>query len=116
NSLNYPIMYGSFEVGKSGRIEATTSDGRYTDCFINFEVSGVGRVRIQDTVVASNYRQKGVGTKLLEALESNLPDGTVLYFTENQAPDFWKKMGFQIITNNGVTEYFKIVSHPANTK
>ena len=60
----------------------------------------------------NNSETKGIGTSLYQNLERQVPTGTELYFTENQAHGFWEKMGFQERSTpnspNG-KEYYKIV-------
>lgn len=75
-------------------------------------------MKIKDINVADAYQgknnseTKGIGTSLYQKLEKQVPVGTELYFTENQALGFWKKMGFQERSSpdspNG-KEYYKRV-------
>ncbi|GEM_PF-2354688 len=109
NSLNYDhFSYGGkLELNKSNQISVLDSQGNKTDCYINFILTGKGRVKIQDTIVPPSYQRQGIGYKLVESLQRKLPKGTVLYFEENQAEGFWAKMGFT--KKEGSNFYEKIV-------
>jgi hypothetical protein len=79
-----------------------------TGNMLNALISLDGRVKIQDINVGKNSQRKGIGRKILETLENQLPEGTTMYFTENLAPEFWEACGF--IAHeipNSVTEYRK---------
>ena len=108
--LNYKTKYGSFEsfqVKSSAKVEAVLADG--TDIgYINVKKEQDGKILIQDIFVANNYRKKGVATMLVYHLEKKLKEGTQLYFIANDAPKFWKQIGFKSV-NNGRTEYSKVL-------
>lgn len=111
-SLDYKINYGSLDkIGDSGQIRAYFPDGQDSNCFINFEITQNGRVKIKDTWVDANFRRKGIATLLVKTIESYLQDGDELYFEENQSPDFWNKMGFQKRNYRGKNEFYKRVSN-----
>jgi GNAT superfamily N-acetyltransferase len=62
--------------------------------------------------VGKEYQGYGIGTQMLETLESQLPNGTELYFQENQAKEFWEKKGFKPYKlDDGKFEYRKNISH-----
>jgi N-acetylglutamate synthase-like GNAT family acetyltransferase len=79
---------------------------------LNARMESDGRVYIVDINVGEANRHSGIGSKLLQALENQLPEGTTIYFTENQAPEFWEKKGFQSNrTEMGKIEYIKQSSY-----
>jgi exonuclease VII small subunit len=109
NSLNYDhFSYGGgLNLNESNQISVLDSQGNKLDCFINFIMAEPGRVKIQDTNVNPSYRNQGIGYKLVESLENKVAKGTILYFEENQAKEFWEKMGFS--KKEGSNCYEKIV-------
>jgi GNAT superfamily N-acetyltransferase len=99
--------------GSSIYIRAFDSDDLDTGDMLNARMESDGRVYIADINVGEANRHGGIGSKLLQALENQLPEGTTIYFTENQAPEFWEKKGFQSNrTKMGNIEYIKQSSYP----
>jgi N-acetylglutamate synthase-like GNAT family acetyltransferase len=75
---------------------------------LNARMDSDGRVYIADINVGQVNRHSGIGSKLLQALENQLPEDTTIYFTENHAPEFWEKKGFRSYQNEtGSIEYRK---------
>lgn len=108
-NLDYKTIYGSFEsfeVKSQAKIEAVSADGSGIG-YINVKKENDGRIFIQDINVANDYRRKGIATMLIYHLEEKFKQGTQLYFVANDAPKFWKEMGFKPINNNGKNEYSK---------
>lgn len=98
------------ELGGSVKIEAKSSEGKETG-FITAERTGANRVKIKDTIVPKAFQKRGIASELLSDLESKLPQGTELYFEENQAPEFWEKKGFKsrVAKDTKTVEYYKLV-------
>ena len=75
-------------------------------------------VKISELIVIEQYRGKQIGKKLIEAVEAFFKDkgyeNINLSTYEYQAPDFYKKCGFQIefirenTNNSELTKYFFI--------
>lgn len=109
-SLSYGHLRGdytpSFKQNDHGKLEARFPDGRDTDCYINYSVDQFNRIKITDINVPPNFRRQGVATLLFKDLEERVPDGTVFFFAENQAPDFWHSAGFEF--NAATQEFFKV--------
>jgi Acetyltransferase (GNAT) family len=104
NKLEYKTQIN----GSSIYIRAFDSDDLDTGDMLNARVESDGRVYITDINVGEVNRHNGIGSKLLQALEDGLPEGTSIYFTENQAPEFWEKKGFTSYkTESGNIEYRK---------
>jgi GNAT superfamily N-acetyltransferase len=79
-----------------------------TGNMLNAWISLDGRIKIQDINVGKDSQRKGIGRKILETLENQLPESTTMYFTENLAPEFWEACGFiPHEIQNGVIEYRK---------
>ncbi len=94
--------------GSSIYIRAFDFDALDTGDMLNARMDSDGRVYIVDINVGEVNRHSGIGSKLLQALENKLPDGTIIYFIENQAPEFWEKKGFRSYQNEmGSIEYRK---------
>jgi hypothetical protein len=88
-----------------------------TGNMMNALISLDGRIKIQDINVGKNSQRKGIGSKILETLENQLPEGTTMYFIENQAPEFWASRGFiPHELDNGITEYRKKSSKSKNLR
>jgi hypothetical protein len=101
--------------GSSIYIRAFDSNELDTGDMLNARMESDGRVYISDINVWEANRHKGIVSKLLQALEDGLPEGTTIYFTENQAPEFWEKKGFKPSPNAMNTiEYEKSSSPFAN--
>ena len=94
NSLAYPVNYDYLETGGSARINALDNQGNDYG-YINVKKDDDGKIRVQDTLVSEKHQRKGIATKLFQAMENKLPDGTVIYLGSNEKPEFWEKMGFQ---------------------
>ena len=98
--------------GSSIYIRAFGSNNLDTGDMLNARKESDGRVYITDINVREANRHSGIGSKLLQALENQLPENTTIYFTENQAPEFWEKKGFQSDrTEMGKIEYIKRSSY-----
>ena len=98
--------------GSSIYIRAFDSNALDTGDMLNARMDSDGRVYITDLNVGEVNRRSGIGSKLLQALEDGLPEGTTIYFTENQAPEFWEKKGFKPSQNTiDIIEYEKRASH-----
>jgi hypothetical protein len=94
--------------GSSIYIRAFDSDDLDTGDMLNARIDSDGRVYISDINVGDVNKVSGIGSKLLQTLENQLPKGTTIYFTENQAPEFWEKKGFTSYqTETGNIEYRK---------
>jgi GNAT superfamily N-acetyltransferase len=94
--------------GSSIYIRAFDSDDLDTGDMLNARMDSDGRIYITDINVGEVNRKIGIGSKLIQALENQLPEGTTIYFTENQAPEFWEKKGFTSYkTESGNIEYRK---------
>ncbi len=68
-------------------------------------------IMIEDTVVDSNQRNKGVGALLIKKLEEiakekNIASIDLLSNTKSKAIDFWKKQGYEA---NGYIQFMKRV-------
>lgn len=88
--------------------ENSSQEGRSREIgYIIIERDSKNRVRIKDTFIADSYRKQGIGAKLLNQLEEKLPEGTELYLTENQAQKFWKKRGFEQISERYYRKFVK---------
>lgn len=108
-NLNYKTIYGSFEsfeVKSQAQIQAVLADGTGI-ARIKVKKEQDGRIFIQDIDVANDYQRKGIATMLVYHLEEKFKQGTQLYFVANDAPKFWKQMGFKAVNNNGKNEYSK---------
>ena len=81
--------------GSSIYIRAFDSNDLDTGDMLNAKIEPDSRVYITDINVCEVNRHNGIGSKLLQALEDGLPEGTTIYFSENQAPEFWEKKGFK---------------------
>ncbi len=115
DSLDYQVTLDYLQENGFARIEAIDEHNSSLG-FINITKDADGRVRVQDTQVATKYQGKGIGTNLFKTAEKKVSDGTVLYLGYNDAPDFWKKMGFQSQkSDDGRIEYLKTVSHKRNS-
>jgi hypothetical protein len=79
--------------GSSIYIRAFDSEDRDTGDMLNARMDSDGRVYISDINVGEFNRKNGIGSKLFQALEDGLPEGTTIYFIENQASEFWEKNG-----------------------
>ena len=94
--------------GSSIYIRAFDSDDLDTGDMLNARIDSDGRVYITDINVGEVNRHSGIGSKLLQILENQFPEDTTIYFTENQAPEFWEKKGFRSYQNEiGSIEYRK---------
>jgi GNAT superfamily N-acetyltransferase len=80
--------------GSSIYVRAFDSEDRDTGDMLNARMGSDGRVYISDINVGEFNRKNGIGSKLFQALEDGLPEGTTIYFIENQASEFWEKNGF----------------------
>lgn len=110
NSLAYQVNYDYLETGGSARINALDNQGNDYG-YINVRKDDDGRIRVQDTLVSEKYQRKGIATKLFQAVENKLPDGTVIYLGSNEKPEFWEKMGFQSEqTIDGNIQYVKTIN------
>lgn len=101
-------IYGSFEsleVKSQAQIRAVLADGG--NACIKVKIEQDGRIFIQDIDVANEYRRKGIATMLVYHLEEKFKQGTQLYFVANDAPKFWKKMGFKPVNKDKKIEYCK---------
>lgn len=108
-NLEYKTEYGSFEsfeVKSQAKIEVVSADGSGIG-YINVKKENDGRIFIQDIFVANDYRRKGIATMLVYHLEEKFKQGTQLYFVANDAPKFWKQIGFKPVNNNDKNEYSK---------
>lgn len=94
-TLNYYLRYGSFNVGDTGQIASKLASGKDANSHINFEVTSDRRIKILDIIVSPDLRRQGIGRKLVQNLISQLPSDSELYFIDNQAPEFWAKLGFK---------------------
>lgn len=75
-------------------------------------------VRISDLIVLKTHRSRGLGTKLIDEVEKHFKnkgfENINLTTYDFQAPEFYKKCGFEIefvrksITNPKLTKYFLI--------
>lgn len=92
--------------GSSIYIRAFDSNDLDTGDMLNARIEPDGRVYITDINVCEVNRRSGIGSQLLQALENQLPEGTSVYFTENQAPEFWEKQGFKLAKTD-TSEYEK---------
>lgn len=112
NSLDYKAKKTTWNDGETTiRIDAYNSNGADIGAFLNARIQSDGRVHISDTVVGDAHKKQGIATKMLQTLESQLPNGTELYFIENQAEGYWEKKGFNPRQlNDGKIEYYKKVS------
>lgn len=110
NSLAYLVNYDYLETGGSARINALDNQGNDYG-YINVKKDDDGRIRVQDTLVSEKYQRKGIATKLFQAVENKLPDGTVVYLGSNEKPEFWEKMGFEPEqTIDGRIQYVKTIN------
>ncbi|WP_017293173.1 GNAT family N-acetyltransferase [Geminocystis herdmanii] len=108
-NLEYKTGYGSFEsfeVKSQAQIQAVLADGSVI-ARIKVKKEKDGRIFIQDIDVANDYRRKGIATMLVYHLEEKFKQGTQLYFVANDAPKFWKEMGFKPVNKDEKTEYCK---------
>jgi ribosomal protein S18 acetylase RimI-like enzyme len=104
NQLEYKTQIN----GSSIYIRAFDANNIDTGDMLNARIEADGRVYISDINVGEANRRSGIGSQLLQALEDRLPEGTTIYFTENQAPEFWAKNGFHSNeTEMGKIEYIK---------
>ena len=103
--------------GSSIYVRTFDSNDLDTGDMLNARMDSDGRVYITDLNVGEVNRRSGIGSKLLQALEDGLPEGTTIYFTENQAPEFWEKKGFKPFQKTIDTiEYEKRASHSNMSK
>lgn len=75
-------------------------------------------VHISDLIVSENYRNKNIGTKLIDEVENHFKNKGLeninLTTYDFQAPEFYKKCGFEVefirknATNPKLTKYFLI--------
>lgn len=112
NSLDYKAKKTTWDDGETTiRIDAYNSNGADIGAYLNARIQSDGRVHIRDTEVGEAHRKQGIGSKMLRELENQLPNGTELYFIENQAKDYWEKKGFKSRQlDDGKIEYFKKIS------
>jgi len=116
NSLAYQLNYDYLDTGGSARINALDNQGNDYG-YINVRKDDDGRIRVQDTLVSEKYQRKGIATKLFQAVENKLPDGTVIYLGSNEKPEFWEKMGFQPEqTIYGNIQYVKTINRDEKKK
>ena len=112
NSLDYKAKKTTWDDGETTiRIDTFDSNGADIGAYLNARIQSDSRVHIRDTEVGEAHRKQGIGSKMLQTLENQLPNGTELYFIENQAKDYWEKKGFKPRQlNDGKIEYFKKIS------
>lgn len=111
-SLKYGLTYSGskpcFDQGIYEVLEAVLPNGVQSDCRISYRVDGLNRIRITNIDVPNAYQKQGIGTLLFKNLESQAPFGTIFYFVENLATEFWKKQGFNLHKNDdGISEFRK---------
>ncbi len=116
NNINTAIKlkYKTQINGSSIYIRAFNSNDLDTGDMLNARMDSDGRVYITDINVGEANRHSGIGSKLIQTLEDGLPEGTIIYFTENQAPEFWEKKGFKPSLNAINTIEYEKVSSPTN--
>jgi hypothetical protein len=113
-SLSYGHLYGknqptSFEkTDNGGMLQALLPDGRDSDCYVNYSIDDSGRIKIGDIQVPPSFQKQGIATLLFKDLESRVPVGTTFFFETNEAPQFWKSVGFKF--NEKTKEYYKVKS------
>jgi len=75
-----------------------------------------GEVQVEDLIVFENHRGKGIGTKLMQKVETHFKDKEFdninLVTSEFQSPEFYKKLGYEVEfvrknkKNPKLTKYF----------
>ncbi len=84
------------------------NDSNHVICYVDKTPVGTGRwrktssgVKLERFAVLSNYRNKGVGTEIVNFILSEIsPDNTIYLHAQDAVVNFYKRLGFVISGKN----------------